>query len=119
MSRAMGDLQFKEPLNEDAPTEIANQTDDSGNPKQAKGDFISSTPHFVRYKPDPSTPSALILGSDGVFNHLDDKAVCDIIAEGMKSKFKAQGSSFEIVQRCAAHPGSDNSTCVVVFLGGE
>lgn len=117
MSRAMGDLQFKEPLNEDAPTEIANKTDDSGNPMQATGDFVSNTPHFVRYKPDTTNRSVLILGTDGVFNHLDDAEVCEIIATGMKRGFGAQGLAFEIVQRCAAHPGSDNSTCVVVFLG--
>ncbi|PGH28050.1 hypothetical protein AJ80_00305 [Polytolypa hystricis UAMH7299] len=130
MSRALGDLQYKQPLNESIPTHIANAETSTGCFTAAKADFISNTPHINHYIPptDPLPPSSaaeplskrksvLILATDGVGNFVNDAPLCEFVAEKTSLGVRAEDVAKEIVGDCAEKRGSDNCTCVVVVMG--
>ncbi|PYH42898.1 uncharacterized protein BP01DRAFT_302335 [Aspergillus saccharolyticus JOP 1030-1] len=119
MSRALGDLQYKTPLNN--MTERGKRSSYEGeNPgdESPLGDFISSEPALNRVELRDHSRYVLALLSDGVTNVLDDATILNRICELQQSGFDAQRAAENITEGSTSLPGSDNASCVAVFFEG-
>lgn len=120
MSRALGDLRYKNPLNN--MTQRGKRDSHEGeNPgvESNRGDFISSEPALNRMDLRDNRRYVLALLSDGVTNVLDDTTIIHRIAELKQSGFDATRAAQNITEGTTALPGSDNATCVTVFIEGS
>jgi serine/threonine protein phosphatase PrpC len=118
MSRALGDLQYKNPIN---------TMDISGTPKSKRanaalpaerGNFLSNEPHVRTVELDRSSRYALLCSTDGVSDMTDEK----MLMEGVMGDFVQGQTAADIANRVtsvtARLPHSDNCTCVVAFFDG-
>jgi len=99
MSRALGDLNFKTPLN------------------RAKKDFISADAFVC--EPVKITPNVqfIVLASDGLWNEMDDDLrVALHVDERRHAGLGPDEISRELADKCAKEPLSDNVTVVTVFF---
>ncbi|WEW61810.1 protein serine/threonine phosphatase [Emydomyces testavorans] len=103
MSRALGDLQYKKPLNA----------------AKATGDFISSRPHILRFHPDPNILNVLVIATDGVWFFIDDEPLFEFIWKQIEEGHGAASIAGKIVQKCASKDHADNTTCIVLLLGSK
>ncbi|OJJ98623.1 hypothetical protein ASPACDRAFT_79478 [Aspergillus aculeatus ATCC 16872] len=124
MSRALGDLRYKNPLNNMTQRAKSGSRSSEGEipgvndtPPQ-RGDFISSEPALNRVNLRDDRRYVLALLSDGVTNVLDDATILNRIVELRQSGFDATRAAQNITEGTTALPGSDNATCVTVFLEG-
>ncbi|RAL14149.1 uncharacterized protein BO97DRAFT_469400 [Aspergillus homomorphus CBS 101889] len=119
MSRALGDLRYKNPLNNmtERGKMAGHEGENPGNSK-SRGDFISSEPALNRVELQADRRYLLALLSDGVTNVLDDAAIINRISELKQSGFNAKRVAENLTEGTTVLPGSDNATCVTVFLEG-
>ncbi|RAH80041.1 hypothetical protein BO86DRAFT_449371 [Aspergillus japonicus CBS 114.51] len=124
MSRALGDLRYKNPLNnmtqraKSGSGTSEGETPGANDSPAQRGDFISSEPALNRVNLRDDRRYVLALLSDGVTNVLDDATILHRIAELRQSGFDATRAAQNITEGTTALPGSDNATCVTVFLEG-
>ncbi|PLB55444.1 protein serine/threonine phosphatase 2C [Aspergillus steynii IBT 23096] len=120
MTRALGDLQLKRPLNEatvDKGLEIVAGTSPS---KDTEDDFMSRIPSMrVRRLSRSSGKQILILASDGVTNALDDERLVKLVGAMEKEGHAARDISRATIDLVGKEKNSDNCTCIVVVLGYE
>lgn len=120
MSRALGDLQYKTPVNsaEDDNSMLRDRRTSSSS-KPTQGDFVSNDPYNSRRTLQSNRRYLLVIVSDGVSNQADDGAliqhVMKLAMRGMRAGYIAQ----DIATSSANHPHSDNATCIVVLLDGQ
>lgn len=114
MSRALGDLKYKNPLNNTAQSEDTPREDYFAN-----GNFISSEPTVTRIPLRDGCQYMLVLTSDGVTNMVSDEKLFRGIATLWRAGAKAKDISENIVEAVTNHPQSDNATCVTIFLRGR
>lgn len=122
MSRALGDLQYKNPVNnidDDSVTPRARRASSSSTPTEARGDFLSNDPYTSRRTLQADRRYLLVIVSDGVSNHTDDAAlvqhVMKLAVRGMRASDVAQ----EVATMSARSPSSDNASCIVAMLDGQ
>lgn len=149
MSRALGDLQYKNPLNEITPSKQTNaqqvasadtNTNTATSPTNTdpnsdsnpieKEDYITAEMSFTRLELQQEKQYMLALTSDGVTNALSDEKVMGMVGELLNSGISAGevagrvvGEAVEVVTARARlngglGGGSDNATCIVVFVNG-
>ncbi|KAH8427762.1 PP2C family serine/threonine-protein phosphatase [Aspergillus melleus] len=120
MTRALGDLQLKRPLNETAVEKglemIAGQSDC----RNTEDDFMSRLPFtLTRRLSRSSSKQILILASDGVTDALEDEKLVTLIGTMEKQGHSAKDISGATIELVGREKHSDNCTCIVVFLGCE
>lgn len=103
MSRALGDFQYKQPLNS----------------AEAKADLISSKPHVFSLNLDPNCISILLIATDGVWNAIGDEPLFQFITGQMQEGHSAETIAGKIAQQCASKEHSDNVTCILLLLGAK
>ena len=81
-------------------------------PWKAKGPGLSALPEFCSYEIGPDD-RYVILGSDGLFDVLTNKAIARIAG---RMSGKAQKVANELVKELKKRPGHDDQTLVVVAL---
>ena len=81
-------------------------------PWKAKGPGLSALPEFCSYEIGPDD-RYIILGSDGLFDVLTNKAIARIAG---RMSGKAQKVANELVKELKKRPGHDDQTLVVVAL---
>lgn len=121
MSRTLGDLQYKTPLNnrDSAYLSISQERAADKNYKK-KEDFLSSDPAISQVRLDPTRRYTLLLTSDGVTDTLDDSAIAGRAATLFWESAKgAKGVADEITKESTMQPRSDNATCVAAFFKGS
>jgi len=124
MSRALGDLEYKKPLNnmdsgpitEEQKFAIDGQED---RPPEERGSFPSTEMSFKRTELAKEKQYLLCLTTDGVTNYMEDKIVMHSVSQLFESGLKADEVARSLVDDAAARPGSDNATCIVALLGGD
>ena len=84
-------------------------------PWKAKGPGLSALPEFCSYEIGPDD-RYVILGSDGLFDVLTNKAIARIAG---RMSGKAQKVANELVKELKKRPGHDDQTLVVVALEHE
>ncbi|GFF41034.1 probable protein phosphatase 2C 4 [Aspergillus udagawae] len=119
MSRALGDLQYKNPLNNDtAGPSTAGQELAAMTASIEQGNFLSSEPSIVRVDLRQDRRYILALTTDGVTNVLEDNVVIDEIKTRHEGGLGVQQVADELVRDVAEGSRRDNATCIVVFLDG-
>ena len=120
MSRALGDLQYKNPLNtirDDSAMSSDRRAFSSS--KAVRGDFLSNEPYTSRRTLHHERRYVLVAISDGVSDRTDDAAlmqhVMKLAIRGMRASEIAQN----IVKTSGRHARSDNASCIVAMLDGQ
>lgn len=121
MSRAIGDLQYKNPVNTLGDEEGSTNTRRAAAvaPDQ-RGNFLSNEPHLTRLALSPQHRYVLVAVSDGVSDHTDDatliKHVMKLSMRGMRAGDIAREVATSATSRRA---NGDNASCIVVLLDGQ
>ncbi|KAB8219262.1 phosphatase 2C-like domain-containing protein [Aspergillus novoparasiticus] len=119
MSRALGDLQYKDPLINSGTgplNEAQIRADISSSIDQQN--LLSNEPYLSRVDLIDGSQHVLILTSDGVTNSLEDEIIVHGLLTCYRSGLNATESAKYIVDEAADVPRSDNATCIAVFIGG-
>ncbi|KAL4877765.1 phosphatase 2C-like domain-containing protein [Aspergillus karnatakaensis] len=120
MSRALGDLQYKKPLNSmDKGPVTEEQTIAAGDPGKERGDFLSRQLATTRVELKRDAQYLLALTTDGVTNAQRDRVIMHSMAGLFGQGLRANEVSESIVKECVSKPGSDNATLISVFLKGS
>jgi serine/threonine protein phosphatase PrpC len=121
MSRALGDLQYKNPLNkvDRGPAAGEGDLEAASAPSEQRGDFLSSKPHLARITLEKDRRYILTLVTDGVLDAVEEDVLMRRIC-GLSSQqgLEAEEISWRVVNEVGDMPKSDNATCVTVFLDG-
>lgn len=107
MSRALGDLKYKNPVNT-----VASST-------PARGDFISNDPYTSRRTLQPDGRYVLVIVSDGVSDRVDDAGLIEHVMKMSMRGMRASDIAQEVATSCGSHPRSDNASCIVAMLDGH
>ncbi|KAJ5386220.1 hypothetical protein N7509_008761 [Penicillium cosmopolitanum] len=120
MSRALGDLQYKTPVNsvEDGNSMLRDRRASSSS-KPTQGDFVSNDPYTSRRTMQSNRRYLLVLVSDGVSSQADDGALIQHVMKLAMRGMRAGDIAQDIATSSANHPHSDNATCIVVLLDGQ
>ncbi|KAI9046084.1 PP2C family serine/threonine-protein phosphatase [Aspergillus affinis] len=120
MTRALGDLQLKRPLNEatvDKGLEMVSGQSDS---HDTEADFMSRFPFtMTRRLSRSSSKQILILASDGVTDALEDEKLMTLVGTMEKQGHSAKDISRATIELVGREKHSDNCTCIIVFLSCE
>lgn len=123
MSRAIGDLQYKNPINthenEEERTPKARRASAVSSAPQTRGNFLSNEPHLVRLKLQPERRYVLLIMSDGITDTSDDTSLMQLVMKMSMRGIRAGDIAQHIANSAAKVPRSDNSSCVVVLLDGQ
>lgn len=122
MSRALGDLQYKNPVNnvdDDSVTPRARRASSSSTPTEARGDFVSNEPFTSRRTLEADRRYLVVIVSDGVSDHTDDSTLVQHVMKLAVRGMRASDISEEISTTSARHASSDNASCIVAMLDGQ
>ncbi|KAJ5244650.1 phosphatase 2C family protein [Penicillium chrysogenum] len=119
MSRALGDLQYKNPLdNVGAGPVTRGQERAAITPAREQGDLLSSEPSLFRMCLKEDHRYILALTTDGVTNVLEDHVIIDEIMRRHGSGSDVQEIADALVRDVTCGSAKDNATCIVVLLDG-
>ena len=119
MSRALGDLQYKNPSNTFGESRsIQRARRPSSSSAASYGDFVSSTPSITRRALQTDRRYLLVIVSDGVTDRTDDAALVQYVMKLSMRGMRASTIAQEVVTSSASYTGSDNASCIVVMLDG-
>jgi serine/threonine protein phosphatase PrpC len=120
MSRALGDLQYKNPVNavedENLTTRARRASSSSA---LVRGDFLSNDPYTSRRMLQSNRRYLLVIVSDGVSDRTDDTALIQHVMKLSMRGLRANDIAQEVASSTASRPKSDNATCVVAMLDGQ
>ena len=122
MSRALGDLQYKNPINalaDDVKTPKRRKASAAGSSPNERGNFLSNEPHLVRMKLQEDRRYVLLLVSDGITDQIDDTSLMQLVMRLTMRGKRAGHAAQEITTMATGHPASDNSTCIIARLDGR
>lgn len=121
MSRAIGDLQYKNPINkvdDEAASKKTRRASGSSDPN-SRGDFLSNVPHINRQTLQSDRRYLVAVTSDGVSDTIDDttliRKILDLSMRGLRAGDIAQ----DVANGTARKVGSDNGSCIVAMLDGQ
>ncbi|CEL02248.1 hypothetical protein ASPCAL03420 [Aspergillus calidoustus] len=123
MSRAIGDLEYKNPVNKMESGSLTEEQQiavyGQDKPAQERDSFLSIEMSFKRVELEKEKQYVLALTSDGVTNYTEDKAIMGTVSQQLKAGFKAEEIAKHLVDEAASRPCSDNATCILVLLNGS
>ncbi|KAJ5789690.1 uncharacterized protein N7518_006701 [Penicillium psychrosexuale] len=120
MSRALGDLQYKNPVNNTfTDNSVLSPAASASSRTESRGNFLSNDPYISRRTLNPDRRYLLLVVSDGVTDRLDDTSLVQHVMKlSMRGK-RANEIAQEIATNSANKPHSDNATCIVAMLDGR
>jgi serine/threonine protein phosphatase PrpC len=118
MSRAIGDLQYKNPINTSYVGGTTKSKRAAAAAPEARGDFISNEAHIKSIQLNSDRRYVLMLSTDGVSDVTDGKMLMDHVMKAFAAGSRASDIATEVTARIAGRPESDNCTSVLVFLDG-
>jgi serine/threonine protein phosphatase PrpC len=119
MSRASGDLQYKNPVNTYTGNPVLDPAVSPASQIESRGDFMSNDPYTSRRTLRTDRRYLLVVASDGVTDRVDDT---NLMQHVMKLSMRGKSASEiaqEIATNSASRPGSDNASCIVAMLDGQ
>lgn len=119
MSRALGDLQYKNPVNTDDETSFPRARRASSSSAPVRGDFVSNEPYTSRRTLQPDGRYLLVIVSDGVSDRIDDTGLIQHVMKMSMQGMRASDIAQEVATSCGSHPRSDNASCIVAMLDGH
>ena len=114
MSRALGDLQYKNPVNA-----VYNSTMPGARASSSGGDFLSIDPFTSRQTLQPDRRYLLVIVSDGVSDRTDDAALIQHVMKLAMRGMRASEIAQEVTTSSARHARSDNASCIIIMLDGQ
>lgn len=118
MSRALGDLQYKNPVNTSTANSVPGASASSAK-SEARGNFLSNDPYTSRRTLHTDRRYLIVVVSDGVTDRVDDdNLVKHVMKLSMRGK-RASEIAQEIAANSASRPHSDNASCIVAMLDGQ
>ncbi|KAJ5492626.1 hypothetical protein N7539_001372 [Penicillium diatomitis] len=120
MSRALGDLQYKNPVNslgEEHTMPRVRRASSSSTPQ--RGNFVSNEPYTSRRILHAHRRYLLVIVSDGVSDYIDDTVLIQYVMDLSLRGMQATEVAHDVVSRMACRPRSDNASCVIVMLNGQ
>lgn len=118
MSRALGDLQYKNPVNTLDIDGTTKSRRASAAAPEARGNFLTNEPHLRRIQLDRDSRYVLLCCTDGVSDITDEKMLMEYVMKEFMRGQRATDIAKQVVSLTAGRPGSDNSTCVLGFFDG-
>ncbi|KAJ5960013.1 uncharacterized protein N7479_007163 [Penicillium vulpinum] len=119
MSRALGDLQYKNPVNTFTDNSVVDPATSATSRSESRGNFLSNEPYTSRRTLHTDRRYLLLVVSDGVTDRVDDT---NLVQHVMKLSMRGKRAS-EIAQEIATNSAnkrhSDNATCIVAMLDGQ
>ncbi|EAW13228.1 PP2C family serine/threonine-protein phosphatase [Aspergillus clavatus NRRL 1] len=119
MSRALGDLQYKEPLINAARPFSVEQEIAGFKAGQDQGDLLSRLPSIERRELSRDRQYVLLVTSDGVTDEMEDRAVLNRVIAHLGHGLEAREVAGKLVTEATNRPLSDNATCVCVVMDGN
>ncbi|KAJ5294495.1 hypothetical protein N7508_009316 [Penicillium antarcticum] len=117
MSRALGDLQYKNPVNTFDP--VPDPAASTSSRSESRGNFLSNDPYTSRRTLHSDRRYLLLMVSDGVSDRVDDASLVQHVMKlSMRGK-RASEIATEITTNSAGHQHSDNASCIVAMLDGQ
>lgn len=122
MSRAIGDLQYKNPINtaedSEASKKMRRASSASASPS-SRGDFLSNVPHINTQTLGTDRRYLVVVTSDGVSDTIDDTTLVRRILAMSTRGMRAGDIAQDVANASASKPGSDNATCIIALLDGQ
>ncbi|KAJ5130363.1 uncharacterized protein N7515_006402 [Penicillium bovifimosum] len=121
MSRALGDLQYKNPVNTytDNPVLDRAGSQSAASRTESRGDFISNDPYTTRRTLQTDRRYLLVVASDGVTDRVDDTNLMQHVMK-MSMRGKPAGEIAQVIATdTASRPRGDNASCIVAMLDGR
>ncbi|OKL64602.1 hypothetical protein UA08_00117 [Talaromyces atroroseus] len=123
MSRALGDLQYKNPINnlDVAGTKKSRRAIASGSRAQHprnRGNFISNEADVQTVQLDQDSRYMLLCCTDGVTDVTDETMLVEEVAKDFMRGRRATDIAKRVTKATAEQPQSDNCTCVIAFFDG-
>lgn len=122
MSRAIGDLQYKNPINTAEDSEASKKTrraSSTSSDPSSRGDFLSNVPHINRQTLRSDRRYLVVVTSDGVSDTIDDTTLVRRVLGLSMRGIRAGDIAQEVAHTSASKPYSDNGTCIVALLDGQ
>lgn len=122
MSRALGDLQYKNPINtmeDSGKFPKTRRASAAGSAPNEHGNFLSNEPHVLRLKLQADRRYVLLLVSDGISDQTDDTSLIQLVMNLSMRGVRAGDAAQQITKMAGGHPMSDNSTCIIVLMDGQ
>lgn len=117
MSRSLGDLEYKNPLNKsNDDTVFRMRKGTTTAPPEERGDMLTIEPHIEKVTLEPGHRYVLALTSDGMTDNTDDATIIDRILQGFADGLDATDIATRVASASADHTRSDNATLVTAFL---
>ena len=119
MSRALGDLQYKNPINNlsiNSGTKKAKRANASGS--KVRGNILSNEAYVRTIKLDEKSRYTVLCSTDGVSDVTDEKELMKEVVSDSVAGSKATDIARMVTTATGDQPHSDNSTCVIAFLDG-
>ncbi|KAJ5735062.1 uncharacterized protein N7483_000187 [Penicillium malachiteum] len=120
MSRALGDLQYKNPVNEVKDSSCMPRIRRlSSSSSAVRGDFLSNDPYTSRRTLQPDRRYLLVIMSDGVSDHTNDVALVQHVMKLAMRGMRASEIAQEVTANSTRSVKSDNASCIVAMLDGQ
>ncbi|KAJ5703401.1 hypothetical protein N7493_011790 [Penicillium malachiteum] len=120
MSRALGDLQYKNPVNEVKDSSCMPRVRRlSSSSNAVRGDFLSNDPYTSRRTLQPDRRYLLVVMSDGVSDRTDDVALVQHVIKLAMRGMRASEIAKEVTTNSTRSVKSDNASCIVAMLDGQ
>lgn len=117
MSRTLGDLEYKNPINRSNDDNIFRMRRGTTiAPPEERGDILTNEPHIRRVPLEQGHRYLLALTTDGVTDAADDDTIINRILEGFSDGLGANEVAKKVASMSADHPRSDNATLLTAFL---
>lgn len=118
MSRALGDLQYKNPINTlDVNSSSRGRRANAAAPN-LRGNFLSNEPYVRTIMLDPQSRYAILCVSDGITDQTDERTLMEYVMKQLHRGRRATDIAREISVLPASNLESDNCTSVVAFFDG-
>jgi serine/threonine protein phosphatase PrpC len=123
MSRALGDLQYKNPINnlDIGGTKKSRRAIASGSSApqpRNRGNFLSNEAHVKTIQLDQDSRYVLLCCTDGVTDVTDERLLIEEVARDFTRGRRATDIAKRVTKATAEQPQSDNCTCVIAFFDG-
>lgn len=122
MSRAIGDLQYKNPVNmvdDSGASKKTRRASSSSSDPSSRGDFLSNVPHINRQTLRSDRRYLVVVTSDGVSDTIDDTSLIRRVLGLSMRGTRAGDIAQEVANTSANKQYSDNGTCIVALLDGQ
>ena len=74
---------------------------------------------MTRFKLSPPRRYVIVLESDGISDYMDDPTLMHYVMRLSTAGNRAGGIAQEVARSVTNRKGSDNGSCIVVFLEGQ